>query len=1180
MLGLLIIFRVCLISITIVASIAVGLIWGPVGAIIAEPIVRHYGENSAPALRIGSIYGSLFSGIILADVSLASGDHTLLNADRLMIRPSWRDLWRGELWLSDLEIGGMRTNAENLSILASRYGRRSENPDPSIKPIRVKLRDITFDTPMYQLEISEGLLTQDGAITLSANLGGLPVRVDGVLDFDPLQALSLDVSIGSGRASLEGRLMEPFDIKGGLHSIKLDELLAILPGFLKIHGDGEIEGRFHVTGAGEHVEAAGSLELKNGYFAGLPVNASTSWDFRDGVFSLTNTRMAAMSADVALQVSADLRPTPAADRFFARGTINGISVNNLQSVIPLGFNLAGDNGIVDFWVSADAAGNTAGKAFVRLPEVRMNGAQIVRGLRANAYLFPDRSMSLDSTGEVFGARISGTRNAAQGNENPAITFTASGVDSALLAAVFPALAPAAPSGRLDLNVRLAGSALGIEARSSTLSLAGVNLSDLSASARYENGLFTLGGLRGRIGNAPLNLAGTLNLVTSALRFDGGIKGFDSSSIPNLTGMTGLCDVTVAARGTMTSPEITVAVTGNNNTVMDIPLSRLDFSCIYANGRITIPDTTLPVPGGSLQFSGTVALPRGSEPVLDVTSTLRNLDLHALSQLWGVDMTGRASAAIALSGPVSNAAVSATVTSDAMTLLQADVRNLSLELSGTTENVEVRRLRANINDGTLEGRGGMTLGQRNRYLVDMKVSGLEIRDFLARHGINAGVGGYLNGELLLRGSLRRPELALEITSPLTFRETLVDRLSININSPARGRIEMEASGGMGDLDLTLKGHMERSDDGWAYFAESGMIDLNKLVSAKTPSMRGQISGRAGFRVAGNLRGRRGGETTPIGIIVSVPTASFFGIEVKDVSVPVIVSGGQVAIYQGTGMMYDGKVMFDADVDLSESRFEMSANVSGMDIGKAARPFLQGEIVGSADINLRGRGEFDALMMMFFTGDFRTGEGYIHEFDALKRIDDDGIVSFQEIRGSFFWDGSELWLNPGTQATAKPGDYLYRFLAASGSMGLRGRELGLDFNGNFNVEALNMLLGAMRGVFDLTTGSLTGGRQLVRQTVGRIVGLSDRDFQDVTFQLRGTWNRLQLLNLAINKSLEGFIPVRGDDRLPERRDSDRRIQFNLRIPTGRGSGDDGDAAEQFKRQLLDNLVNWTFDSEFSR
>ena len=468
--------RVCFVFAIIVVSLTAWIIWGPLGPMIVEPLVRRYGESAVPALRVESVEGSLYSGVTLNGVSLTSGDKTLLEANRLMIRPSWGELRQGAIWLSDLELYGVRANVENLSTLALRYGGKSgESSAPSIKPIRVTLRDITFDTPMYQIEIDEGLLAMDGSLALSADLGGLPVCVSGHLDFDQLQALSLDVSIGSGRAFLEGKLTEPLDIKGGLHSVKLGELMAVLPGFSTASGEGDIEGRFNVMGAGEHLGAWGSLYLNNGSVAGLPAEMSTSWSYKGGDFSLSNTKVKAMSADMDLKVSADLRPVPTADRFMARGTVRGVSMKNLERLLSLDVSLDGDNGIVDFWVSADLAGKTAGKVFVRLPDVKADGAQVIKGLRANVLFSPD-GVTVDGTAEAFGAKLTGAGDGSIGRNG---SFTM---------------------------------ALGTEA-GSALSLAGVKLEGLNASARYENGLITLDALRARIGKAPLNLAGTLSLTT-------------------------------------------------------------------------------------------------------------------------------------------------------------------------------------------------------------------------------------------------------------------------------------------------------------------------------------------------------------------------------------------------------------------------------------------------------------------------------------------------------------------------------------------------------------------------------------------------------------------------------------------------------------------------------------------
>jgi len=300
-------------------------------------------------------------------------------------------------------------------------------------------------------------------------------------------------------------------------------------------------------------------------------------------------------------------------------------------------------------------------------------------------------------------------------------------------------------------------------------------------------------------------------------------------------------------------------------------------------------------------------------------------------------------------------------------------------------------------------------------------------------------------------------------------------------------------------------------------------------------------------------------------------------VEDISVPARAAGNEISIHQGSGMVYGGKIKIEANVDLSKNQWEMDTKISGLDIGKAAESFLaQGAIVGSADVNVKAKGNFGTLMMMFANGDFRTSEGYLHEFDVLKNMTNDGRVSFQEARGSFYWDGGELWLNPGTQATAKPGDFLYKYLAVNGSMGLKDKGLGLNFNGRFNIRALGMILGSLRGLFQLMTGSLTGGGQIVRQAVGKMVGIDERDFQDVSFQLKGGWKELQLLNLKIDKPLEGYLPFRASDSDPEGKEDSRRIQFNIKIPTGSGGSEDGEnARDQFKRQLLDNLLNWPIE-----
>jgi hypothetical protein len=1149
------------------------------GSLVAEPLVRRYGAESVPALQVAGVEGNLWSGITLGGVRLVSGDSVLLRADRVMIRPSWQDLTHGVLWLSDLEIGGVRANVEDLSTLAARYGGGGDPKTEGLRPLRVLLKDITFDTPLYSVSLNEGLLTQDGTVQLSADMGGLPVRIDGRLSFSPLEALSADVRIGSGRGSLEGRLMAPFDVRGQFRSLKLSELLSVLSSVYKIDGEGDFDGSFTLQGAGEALKAWGRVGLTRGKIAGIPVSASIPWGYKEGNLVISQAKLESLSADIELRASADLRPVPLTDRLLVRGSAKNVLLKNLDEALSLNMKLSGAGGMVDFWASADQTGNTAGKVFVRLPDLKANGIQIVKGLRVEALMSPARSLTVNGVGEVFGAKLTAS---GEGGLRPAMLFSVDGMDAARIAATFPALAPLTPAGTLSLSVRVDErlAARG-ELRSAKLVLGGVRIDDLAASARYEADRVVLEDLKGKIGKAPLGLSGVVDLKEETLQFDGLLRGLSPASVAALEGqVTGPCDVSLTVEGTMRSPRVTVAVAGENNRIGDIPIRGLRLSGTYADDRVSIPETVLALPGGTVSFHGAVDLPKGAEPVLDLSAGAVALDLDKIvPDSTELSLTGRVGGTLKLRGPISDMALEALVESDKITVASMDVRDLRLDFSGTTRNVEVRAVRFKLDDGSLEGKGNLTFGRRGGLNVDMKVQGLELRALLARFGVDAGMGGYLDGTLSLKGTHRRPELTLRVTAPLTVKETLVDHLSITVTSPKRGRLELDAAGRMGELQVNLGGYLQRGKEGWSYSVESGPLDIDLLAAARMPSMKGKYSGDLRVNVSGNLGRRRNRNSgpRPVDISVSMPSFSTAGITVQDIFLPIRLLGDQVALRDGTARLFDGKVSLSADVSLPNQHWRAAVKVAGLDIGKATESFMSGgAIVGSADIGVSANGNYGTLMMTFAKGDFRSGSGYLHKFGALKAVTKDGRLPFAEIRGTFFWDGRDLWLNPGTQVTAPPGAPLYRHFAINGSLGVPGNGLGLMCQGRFDIQALNTILEALHGLFQLMTGTLSGGgsigSSLLRGVLAKAVGYTEHDFQDVTFQLKGNWQELQLLNLQISKSLESYLTIINDETEEKEKETERRFRLHIRIPTGPGGVEDSeDAMNQFKKQLLDNLLN---------
>ena len=395
--------RVCAVIVALFLLPFAWLIWGPVGSMLLTPLAHQYGESFVPGLRLGGAEGSLYSGFVLNGIALVSGDAVLLSADRVAIRPAWDRILRGELWLSALEVQGVWTSTEDISALIARFG-GEDKPRAPVKPVHVDFSRITLATPLCSITLDEGSLTPEGSLALSGNLNGLPLRAEGVFSFAPLEVLSVDVTVGSGRAFLGGRLVAPLDLQCQVSGVRLGELLAAL----KLTGaEGDIDGAVSLEGGDKDLEAWGKLRLLRGRVAGIPVEASLPWRYRDGDFAISGARVETLSADIGFSVSADLRPAPIGDRFLVRGAARGVSMKKLGSVLPLGVNLEGEKGVLDFWASSDLGVRSAGEVSLGLPKLKVNGTRIVKGLKARVSLSPEREVTLDCEGEVFGAKVTG-----------------------------------------------------------------------------------------------------------------------------------------------------------------------------------------------------------------------------------------------------------------------------------------------------------------------------------------------------------------------------------------------------------------------------------------------------------------------------------------------------------------------------------------------------------------------------------------------------------------------------------------------------------------------------------------------------------------------------------------------------------------------------------------------------
>ncbi|MBQ3347381.1 MAG: hypothetical protein IJG39_09870, partial [Synergistaceae bacterium] len=265
----------------------------------------------------------------------------------------------------------------------------------------------------------------------------------------------------------------------------------------------------------------------------------------------------------------------------------------------------------------------------------------------------------------------------------------------------------------------------------------------------------------------------------------------------------------------------------------------------------------------------------------------------------------------------------------------------------------------------------------------------------------------------------------------------------------------------------------------------------------------------------------------------------------------------------------------EVDMKEKITEWRGNVkaSHVDFGKLAQPFMpEGEVVGTVDANVTMKGSSSMGMNLSFAdGNFSTSAGALQSVKALESITPTGKITFEKISGSFFWDGKDLFLNPGTGARAGFDEPLYRYFTINGSCGIPGKGMKLLCDGRFDLKLLDQLLGAMKGVFQYMTGGLT--RNVLRDAASRVMGIKRRDFQNVSFTLANSPYDPQLRDLKVTKPIEDFLPIDVLNRDEEKQRDTTQFKMSFKLPVGKGapSAEDESPSDQFKQQLIDNLFN---------
>jgi len=880
----------------------------------------------------------------------------------------------------------------------------------------------------------------------------------------------------------------------------------------------------------------------------------------------------------------------------AKGNLKNISLTEIGKIFAPELNLRGEKLNLDFDVDTNLDGdilaNTRADVKADMPLISAMGMKILENLSAKIKLEKNQAPKLDVTGRIFGGKLF-ARGQVDKNFKPEAIVSLVNVDVPTLIKVLPDAAKSIknPSGKITLR-SIISSNLDVNTTLTSEKLAANNiaLTNIKAVANYNFNKNTadLEFLNANLGKSLIAASGGANLNTGVFSSILKAENLDPRAIPDLKklNLTGIYDLNANASGNynnLASIKANAIFNAKDAGYDKMKFGNLNFPVSFMNNILNISDAKASLPGGVLTLGGSVNLKNIENPYFDLaastnginlTQTLKALNLQDKNMPVSGKISGAADIKGNLKNPVFHAALRAENVKAGKLI---DMPSAVISAKGDANKIMIDRLEAKLNHSDIKGSGHVTFNKKNfmnsTVNIIAKLKHLNIKKTLAAFMEQPPVDGVIDAEASLTGNLTKLQGGLKITRPIFYGNNEIRDIAVKLNSPEDNHYKINAKARLENFKPEVDIDVKQKDGIFTYNINTKPLDINSAIETQIPSMAGMAKGFASINITGSTK-----ENTNININASAKEIKIMDkISIKNIFMPVLFSQAEnkIKMKNGTATLSDGVINSNFEADLTKKLYSGKVNVSYLDFGKLAGEFLtEGEVIGKVNAQANIKGNFGVMPASYANGKFSTTSGYIHKMSIIDKVTPTKKISFEKISGSFFWNGKDLFLNPGTRAVAGSDEPLYRYVHVNGSLGVPGKGLNLLCDGRFDLKILDQLLGAMKGLFQYMTGNLA--QNFLRDAAGRIFGVKRKDFQNVSFRLANSWEELRLLDLKITKPIEDFLPIDMLNKDEEKQRDDTQFKLNLKIPVGKGhsSIEEESTGDQFKQQLIDNLFNIGF------
>lgn len=1172
------------------------------------------------------ISGNPVSGFLVSQATLRGKDGAAVTAGGIRLTFHLGSLLRRDPTIRTAMFRELSMEWNSLDSFLDSFepGKGDTSPLP---PFSLTFLESPLVTPGGTFLLKRGdLRVDDGALSFSlkGTLGELHLAAEGKAHlreedarealFSPETALVLEegtLTLGEGTLSLKGEIpLNPEGrvlIEGEAHRLSVPELAqtAISAGALAgeetlLSAQGSLSGTFRLSGTGMTPVVEGTTLLEGGNILGTPLEIrSIRWMWKERHFFIQEC--AALVRDVPLSGALSLDLTPPSPEMAVALTASSLSLDAWHDEFPALAFLSGSAASLDLDLAGPLDGTLLGHVRLRGLDGAVSGYAVTdtavdADLREQDVRFRSRGLWLDAP---FTAAGSAGRDEATSLN---VEITAASVPLHRLREAFPDAAELALEGNLSASLSLSGPSASPRItgllETERLRFQGEPLDAVALRATYEGKQLSLekGSLVWR--TVPLELSGTIADIPGEGTLDlrGTARDLSTEFFSSLAGQSGQkTSLDLSGKGsarwrlsgTLSQPALSLQV-----TVPSLRVEGLDLSKILLEGSLTerefrIAKAVAGFGGGEVRASGSVGISRDDGAAsLKIDGTYTDIALKQLLSRKGKSgetpsFGGDVSGTFAVAGSSVSPVVETSFQVQALSGTPLPVTSVGgrLRLEEGPNAAPFGRVRLRDVWGELWGGRGRLSG-----VIDLPDGGkpatldlkgtLSSMDLANSHAtLGDGSGLYLRGkasaDLEIAGTSERPRLSLKAAAPhLVANGFPLARTEALVTANA-GQVRLESFRGfVGSSPVVASMDAVSEKGAWnvAFSASGKDLDLAAFSREWFGPSKNVLSGRLSFSTDGSYtEGLFSGNGR-----IDATRLSLWGFRAESLKAPFTFQDKYVTVENATADAYGGSFFIQGAMNLFSREWGSNLRIESVDVAPALADLaeLEGSVSGKGSFQMRMSGTLGRLFGTEAQGTLDIENGAFSGFPAVRdmaRATGGTEIPFRSLKSSFAFDTGTLYIIPGSRMAAPPGNPVYRYLSADGSVSLGG-PLDLKCYGEINVTAFNAFLGALKGLIQAE-----GSSNLMLQEIlgGLVGGASRKDFREVSFKVKGTLDNPSLEDISVSRrETVSPIPVSPGD--PKDKNTNEQIRITLSFPVGPGGGTSDDVSDQVQQQLLEQMI----------